>query len=33
MEVLNGGACVYSASIKELLVIDMGVIGDACEGK
>ncbi len=32
-EVGHGGTCGYSTSIKELLVIDMGVIGDACEGK
>lgn len=32
-EVGHGGTCGYSAGIEELLVIDMGVLGDACEGK
>ncbi len=32
-EVGHGGAGGYSPSIEELLVIDMGVIGDDCEGK
>lgn len=32
-EVGHGGTCGYSPTIKELLVIDMGVVGDACEGK
>jgi putative aminopeptidase FrvX len=31
-EVGHGGTVGYSDSIKELLVIDMGVLGDACEG-
>ena len=31
-EVGHGGAGGYSSSIEELLVIDMGVLGDACEG-
>ncbi len=31
-EVGHGGTCGYSESIEELLVIDMGVIGDACSG-
>lgn len=31
-EVGHGGTCGYSASIKDLLVIDMGVLGDDCEG-
>lgn len=31
-EVGHGGTCGYSASIEELLVIDMGVVGDACDG-
>lgn len=31
-EVGHGGTCGYSASVKDLLVIDMGVLGDACEG-
>jgi len=31
-EVGHGGTCGYSPTIKELLVIDMGVIGEACEG-
>lgn len=31
-EVGHGGTCGYSAGIKDLLVIDMGVLGDACEG-
>ena len=32
-EVGHGGACGFSPSIEELLVIDMGVLGDACDGK
>lgn len=32
-EVGHGGTCGYAESIEELLVIDMGVIGDACSGK
>lgn len=32
-EVGHGGTCGYSDTIEELLVIDMGVLGDACEGK
>jgi putative aminopeptidase FrvX len=31
-EVGHGGTVGYSPSVKELLVIDMGVLGDACEG-
>ena len=31
-EVGHGGAGGYAQSIEELLVIDMGVLGDACEG-
>jgi putative aminopeptidase FrvX len=31
-EVGHGGTVGYSAGIEELLVIDMGVLGDACEG-
>jgi putative aminopeptidase FrvX len=31
-EVGHGGTCGYSPTIEELLVIDMGVLGDACEG-
>lgn len=31
-EVGHGGTTGYSDTIKELLVIDMGVLGDACEG-
>jgi len=31
-EVGHGGTCGYADSIEELLVIDMGVIGDACDG-
>lgn len=31
-EVGHGGAVGYSASVKELLVIDMGVLGDNCQG-
>ena len=31
-EVGHGGAVGYSDSLKDLLVIDMGVVGDACEG-
>jgi putative aminopeptidase FrvX len=32
-EVGHGGAGGYSPSVQELLVIDMGVLGDACTGK
>ncbi len=32
-EVGHGGTCGYSPSIEELLVIDMGVLGDSCEGR
>ncbi len=32
-EVGHGGSGAYAGTIKELLVIDMGVLGDACEGK
>lgn len=32
-EVGHGGTCGYSPTIKELLVIDMGVVGEACEGR
>lgn len=32
-EVGHGGAGGYAPSIKDLLVIDMGVLGDACTGK
>jgi putative aminopeptidase FrvX len=31
-EVGHGGTVGYADSIRELLVIDMGVLGDACEG-
>src|SRR5687768_14614716 len=31
-EVGHGGTCGYSPGIKELLVIDMGVVGNACDG-
>ena len=31
-EVGHGGTCGYSESVSDLLVIDMGVLGDACEG-
>jgi putative aminopeptidase FrvX len=31
-EVGHGGTCGYSSSITDLLVIDMGVLGSACEG-
>lgn len=31
-EVGHGGTVGYSSSIKELLVIDMGVLGDDCQG-
>ncbi|NNF01324.1 MAG: M42 family metallopeptidase [Bacteroidia bacterium] len=31
-EVSHGGTCGYSDSIEELLVIDMGVVGDAVSG-
>ncbi len=32
-EVGHGGTVGYSPTVKELLVIDMGVLGDDCEGK
>lgn len=32
-EVGHGGACGFSPEVEELLVIDMGVLGDACDGK
>ena len=32
-EVGHGGASGYAPTIKELLVIDMGVVGDGCAGK
>ncbi|MBS1536787.1 MAG: M42 family metallopeptidase [Bacteroidetes bacterium] len=32
-EVGHGGTCGYSPTINELLVIDMGVLGDSCEGR
>ena len=32
-EVGHGGTCGYAPGIEELLVIDMGVIGDQCEGR
>ena len=32
-EVGHGGTCGYSDGIEELLVIDMGVVGEACAGK
>lgn len=32
-EVGHGGAGGYASTVSELLVIDMGVIGDACTGK
>lgn len=32
-EVGHGGCAGYSDSIEELLVIDMGVLGDACDGE
>ena len=32
-EVGHGGTVGYSKSVKELLVIDMGVVGNGCEGK
>jgi putative aminopeptidase FrvX len=32
-EVGHGGTCGYTSTITELLVIDMGVIGNDCEGK
>jgi len=32
-EVGHGAAAGYSSGIKELLVIDMGVLGDECEGR
>jgi putative aminopeptidase FrvX len=31
-EVGHGGTCGYSPTISDLLVIDMGVLGEACEG-
>lgn len=31
-EVGHGGTCGYSPTISELLVIDMGVLGDSCQG-
>lgn len=31
-EVGHGGTCGYAPTITDLLVIDMGVLGDACEG-
>ena len=31
-EVGHGGTCGYAETIEELLVIDMGVLGDACQG-
>jgi putative aminopeptidase FrvX len=31
-EVGHGGTVGYSSTVNELLVIDMGVLGDACEG-
>ncbi len=31
-EVGHGGTSGYSSTVEELLVIDMGVLGDACEG-
>lgn len=31
-EVGHGGTCGYSETVTDLLVIDMGVLGDACEG-
>ena len=31
-EVGHGGTCGYSSSVEELLVIDMGVLGDDCAG-
>ncbi len=31
-EVGHGGTCGYSDTVTDLLVIDMGVLGDACEG-
>ncbi len=32
-EVGHGGTTGYSPTVKELLVIDMGVVGDGCSGK
>ncbi len=32
-EVGHGGACGYAKDVKELLVIDMGVVGNDCTGK
>jgi len=31
-EVGHGGTCGYASTIKDLLVIDMGVLGDSCDG-
>lgn len=31
-EVGHGGTCGYAETIRDLLVIDMGVLGEACEG-
>lgn len=31
-EVGHGGTCGYASTITDLLVIDMGVLGDSCEG-
>ena len=31
-EVGHGGTCGYESSVSDLLVIDMGVLGEACEG-
>jgi putative aminopeptidase FrvX len=32
-EVGHGGTCGYSSSVEELLVIDMGVVGEGCQGR
>lgn len=32
-EVGHGGTCGYAPTIKDLLVIDMGVLGDSCDGQ
>ena len=32
-EVGHGGTVGYSESVRELLVIDMGVVGDGCSGR
>lgn len=32
-EVGHGGTCGYASTIKELLVIDMGVVGNGCAGR